>query len=240
MPYRFVGSYEYAKAVENFEQLVLISTPEELAAYDKVLNGRPEFTYFNGANVMLDVPVDLKKANPKQRTQFFDTFRKKGLAWMMALAKVELNATASMYGDAPKPFQSIRVTEYDIVPYMNVLADDAIAHLKSLSMEKGFRDVTQSGRTVDTWTIAYLRRLKMIRDMLSTLSEIGNAEVKARIQPYDAKLRMHEKKLVSNIKMQTRTTSKNKVNKSYRSSNETNFEANTIRICLSGIKKTAK
>ena len=48
MPYRFVGSYEYAKAVENFEKLVLISTPEELAAYDKVLNGRPEFTYFNG------------------------------------------------------------------------------------------------------------------------------------------------------------------------------------------------
>jgi len=203
IPYRFVGSYEYGKAVETFEKLVSISTAEELAAYDKVLNGRPEFTYFNGANVMLNAPPNLKNANKNQRTQYFDTFRKKGLAWMMALAKVELSATTSMYGEDKKPFQKYRVTQYDLGPYLQVLADDAAAHLRSLSQERGFHEVTRSGRKIDTWTLAYLRRLKLIRDMLVTISDIGNTEVKARVKAYDKKLAKYEKKLLESVAKQT-------------------------------------
>lgn len=194
MPYRFVGSYEYMKAIEAFEKLISISTPEDLQAYDLVLINRPEFTYFNGANVALGNKPNLRQANSTQRNQFYDTFRKKGLAWMMALAKVELSATASMYGDAKKPFQAIATSQFDTLPYLTVLADDVAAHMRSLSQEQGFHKVTRSGRKIDTWTLAYLRRLKLIRDMIETLGD-ANSQVKFELKKYDGELAKYERRL---------------------------------------------
>jgi len=243
IPYRFVGSYEYRNALAAFEKLVSISTAEELAAYDKVLNERPEFTYFNGANALLAVPPNLKVANIAQRTNYYDTFRKQGLAWMMALAKVELSATASMYGKTNKPFQMLPTTQFDYAAYVQVLADDAVAHMRSLSQEAGFKEATRRGKKIDTWTIAYLRRLKLIRDMLSTLGEVGTQDVKLRLQPYDKELAKYEERLFQEVANQTGS----KTSTSYGQSQRTgrSFQAvgkytGSIQQCVDMVKRSNK
>lgn len=203
IPYRLVGSYEYAKSLETFSKLLNLSTAEEILVYDRVLNDRPEFTYFNGVNSAFASKPDLKQANPFQRQKFYDSFQRKGLAWMMGLGRVELGATMSMYGQADLPFHVISTSNFDLEAYVHVLADDAIAHMKSLAQEPGFDTVTKRGRKVDTWTLAYLRRLKLIRDMLGTLKSIGNAEVRARIAPYDTELSKYERRLMTEVILQT-------------------------------------
>ena len=207
IPFRFVGSYEYANALDSFNRLLAISSLEELLVYDKILNERPEFTYFNGANTAFAVRPDMRMANPFDRKKFNDSFQKRGLAWMMALARVELGATMSLYGDNPRPFETISTSNFDLVPYVEVLADDVVAHMKSLAQEADFEEVVRRSRKIDTWTLAYLRRIKLIRDMLSALSSVGDEVVKTRIRPYDRELKKYEKRLIQQIQMQTRPQS---------------------------------
>jgi hypothetical protein len=207
IPFRFVGSYEYANALDSMNRLVNMSTSEELFVYDQVLNDRPEFAYFNGANTAFKLQPDLKTANPFDRSRFYDSFQKKGLAWMMALARIELGATMSMYGNDKTPFESVANSRFDLGPYLEVLTDDVVAHMKSLAQEPGFEEVVRRNRKIDTWTLAYLRRIKMIRDMLSALSTAGNDAVDAQIKPYDIELKRYERRLIEQIQHQTQPRS---------------------------------
>lgn len=207
IPYRFVGSYEYYNALEAFSTLLNISTTEEIPVYDVILKDRPEFAYFNGVNTAFQSKPDFKKADPFHRKKFNDTFQKEGLAAMMALARVELAATMSMYGNDDKPFDKIFTGSFGREQYVEVLSDDVVAHMKSLSKEPKFMAVTRRGYKIDTWTLAYLRRLKLIRDMLQTLSDVGSEADRAKIRPYDKKLGKYERRLVDHIVDQTSTQS---------------------------------
>ncbi len=198
IPYRLVGTYEYTQAVEKFNRLVQISSPEEIVVYDRVLNNRPEFSYFNGLNSafgLLDEQGKLKL----DRQKFEDKFIKKGIAWMSALAKVELSSTISLYGDAKQPFQTLPAAPFETVPYLNVLKDDVVAHMASLSKEPAFKEVLRPTHTADSLTMAYLRRIKLIKDMLHTLSNGGDQVVKAQIAPLQKELSYHEDKLVDRV-----------------------------------------
>ena len=226
IPYRLVGSYEYAKSLEAFNKLLNLSSADEITVYDQVLNDRPEFTYFNGVNSAFASRPNLKQANPFQRQKFYDSFQRKGLAWMMGLARVELGATMSMYGEAELPFHAISTSDFDMEAYVQVLADDAIAHMKSLAQEPGFDRVTKRGRKIDTWTLAYLRRLKLIRDMLGTLKSIGNSEVKGRIAPLDKELSTYERRLMTEVILQTRPRFAVRTN----SKSTTRFKSTTLQV----------
>ena len=203
IPYRLVGSYEYGNSIGAFAQLLKISTPEEIEAYNNILNERPEFTYFNGVNNAFDERPNLAKADDIERTKFYDAFQKKGLSWMIALARIELGSTMSMYGTSATPFEDVFKSNFDIEATMMVLANDVASHMKSLAMEDGFKKVVKRGRDIDTWTLAYLRRLKLIRDMLGTLEKHGNNALRAEIKPYSKELAKYEKRLLDEIEDQT-------------------------------------
>ena len=220
MPHRFVGTHEYTNALKAWDYLVSISTTEDLEAYDQILDEKKEFSYFNGTNLAAGKRLSMRESYQSrgEAEKFQETFGKQGLAWMMALAKVELSATESLYGKSKLPFQTIPATRFDLEEYMSVLADDAAAHLRSLSQEAKFKEVVKSGRRIDTWTLAYLRRLKLIRDMLTTLDQFGNKAVRAKIKDYGRQLGKYEEKLLTTLFEQTvgtsntstrRTTSRN-------------------------------
>ncbi|MFK7768301.1 MAG: hypothetical protein AB8B55_13840 [Mariniblastus sp.] len=220
IPYRLVGSYEYGKCLESFMQLIKISTLDELPVYDTILNDRPEFTYFNGVSSAFNNFPNLAKADEITRTKFCDEYQKKGLRWMIALARIELGSTMSMYGESKTPFESVAKTNYDMEATMQVLSDDVTAHMKSLALEEGFKKVIKRGRDIDTWTIAYLRRLKLIRDMLSTLGRFGDNTVKAKLGPYDKELAKYENRLMDEIERQTQP-------KTFMQNNVTNRQTQT-------------
>ena len=199
IPYRFVGSFEYLNALGHFERLASISTPEEISVYDKVLNERAEFTFFNGLNTAFAQPPDLSKANPEERTRFSDQFQKGGLAWMMALARIEVGATLSMYSDEKFPYESIMASKFGSDEYLQLLLDDVTAHMKSLANEGMFKTILRFNHRPDTWTLAYLRRLKLVKDMLVTISRGTNEAIVELARPYYKELAEHEATIVGNV-----------------------------------------
>lgn len=48
-------------------------------------------------------------------------------------------------------------------------------------------------------------RIELIRDMLQTLSDVGDDAAKARIRPYDKELGKYERRIVNHIADQTTT-----------------------------------
>lgn len=207
IPYRLVGSYEYVKALDQFSRLIEKSTTDELQVYDRVLNDRAEFSFFNGINAAFEQLPDLTQATPVERNQFRDKFMKKGLPWMMALARIELAATSSLYGEVESPFEALVTTEFGVEQYLSILKDDVVAHMKSLSQEPGFKEVLRRARKADTWTLAYLRRVKLIRDMLRTLERAGGPEVAAEIEPLAYELKKHQRELIDQVRTEVASNS---------------------------------
>lgn len=202
IPYRLVGTYEYDNAVKLLDALISSSTPEQIEVYNRFLEDRPEFTFYNGASLLDDralATLDLKKDTV--RVKFDDEFKKKGLAWMIALAKIELGATASCYGESKTPFALYPAKEYDYIPFLEIMFDDIVAHLKGLGADQDFKQVLKSHRVADTWTVAYLRRVKLIRDMIQVLKGTGDPGLLTRLAPYDQELKRYSNRLIENIQL---------------------------------------
>ena len=208
IPYRLVGSYEYVNALDQLTRLIDESKTEEIKIYDRFLRDRAEFTFFNGVNAAFAEQPNLVKAEPQLRQQFRDEYMKKGLAWMMALARVELAATSSLYGEVEFPFEALVTSQFDAEPYVKILRDDVVAHMKSLAKEPGFKEVLRRARKADTWTLAYLRRIKLIRDMLKSLERAGGAEVASEIEPLAYELKKHQRNLIDQVRTEAYATAR--------------------------------
>ncbi len=64
---------------------------------------------------------------------------------MMALGRIELASTLSLYGKSKLPFEAIEPTKFEAEQYLLILSDDTVAHLKSLAGEQGFKEVLGRG-----------------------------------------------------------------------------------------------
>ena len=117
---------------------------------------------------------------------------------MTALARIELAATASIYGKEKRPFEALS-NPFDLTPYLEILYDDSVAHMKSLAEEQNFKKVLRRSHQSDSMTLAYLRRIKLIKDMLEALMATDNAEIVSRVQPLDRELSKHERVLVLKV-----------------------------------------
>jgi hypothetical protein len=196
IPYRIVGTYEYSQAVEKLNQLVHKSTSEQIEVYDRMLQIRPEFSFVSG--------VDLSALNgfkPGQNAQieWLDPFKRRGLAWMTALAKVELGTTMSMYGRAKFPFTVFAPTAFDVQPFMAIIYDDLASHLNALTNEPGFRTVVDPIHVPDSNTLAYLRRIKLMRDMIRVLYEANDPSISLSIAPMEQKLSRMQQELIAKV-----------------------------------------
>ena len=199
IPFRLVGSYEYANCLRSFQTLLSISDREEILTYDKILAERPEFTYFQGNPAMFDQQVRIDGA-PMRRDRLGDKFLKNGLASMMALARVELGATMAMYGKSKTPFEDVSDSSFDRLAYLRILAVDFVEHMKALRNDVYFhKQILRRQRTVDADTLAYLRRVKMVCDMLEAASKIASSEELARLREFHNELKKYIRKLEGNI-----------------------------------------
>ncbi len=121
---------------------------------------------------------------------------------MTALARVELGATMSMYGDSKTPFAEFAPSAFDLVAYLEIMFDDVVVHLKDLAQDNGFRVVVKPSHVPDTWTLSYLRRIKLIRDMLAVLYLTDQPEMTAGLVPLESELKIYQRKLVPRILME--------------------------------------
>lgn len=194
IPFRLVGTYEYDQCLNQLSNLIATSSEEQIAVYDEMLGVRPEFSFVSGVEMS---GLNGRKPGDAPR-EWLDPFKRRGLAWMMALAKLELGATMSLYGKSKLPFTAYPPTQFDLDAFMRIMLDDTIAQMSNLANDPGFQFVLRSNR-IDTWTLAYLRRIKLIRDMTNVLFALNDPVITAQLYPYEKDLKKKQEGLAARV-----------------------------------------
>ncbi len=78
---------------------------------------------------------------------------------------------------------------------LTLLLEDSIAHVRALEQVPLFKHVLRDA-TADNETLAYLRRIKLIRNMLDCLKEGGGPEMAALVRSTEEKLSVAQSALV--------------------------------------------
>ena len=103
----------------------------------------------------------------------------------MALAKVELNATRSMYVPGNVAFIAKDDAEFGLQEYYHVLLDDVAAHLQAIDTDDQFKKaIKKSLKDASSETVAYLRRLKLISSMLIALERSSDPMIAEKSAEY--------------------------------------------------------
>ena len=195
-----MGTIEYLNAIKQLERLADISSPDEIEQYDLILNQQPEFSFYSG-KVIAEVNDQVDRRNVRSKSS--NPFRKSSLAWMLALARVELGATVAMYGGIEDAFEFVAPRSFGKEEYCMLLADDAAAHLTALDGDRLFRKKTKQRSAANSDTVAYLRRLKVIRDMLTTARSVGEGQLAESSDRFVKEIDKYGKRLNRSIEMAT-------------------------------------
>ncbi len=162
---RIVGFYEYTHALQKFDELVRIASPEELEVIDRIIAKREELAITTNLSVrFLHPPNVLDEVSDDPN----DRFVRRGLAWLMALARVEVATTAAGFTPRKSPFAFVGATEFELPAYRELLLDGLRSHYWALSNDSDLPAV-RKGRVEIHRLIVYGRRLFLMREMLDTM-----------------------------------------------------------------------
>jgi hypothetical protein len=155
---RVVGFLEYGMALKQLDEFVQRASPDELKAADELVGSREEFTVYTSLRGRLQrgpstlAPVAASAA---------DSGGKKGLAWVIGLARIEMGGILATFSSHRSPFEVVKPTKFDMAAYRELLLDGAQTHVWALVNDPEVAKVAKS--TPDTKMLAYIRRLNMVR-----------------------------------------------------------------------------
>jgi hypothetical protein len=168
--YRLVGYYEYSNALDLLDQLLRISKPEEIAVYDKWVAERPEFTIYTNLSRLAN-----EKPNAFSSIEVSSTGNeKRGLAWVMGLARLELLAMTSVYGSEGQLSSMRAPTAFENLAFRDLLFDGMRTHVWALTGDERFKKLLQ--KNPDAETIAYARRLTLVMRFVQSVAAFYGKE----------------------------------------------------------------
>lgn len=107
-----------------------------------------------------------------------DSFRRHGLPWVTALARVELGAMLAGFTSQPKPFQAVKPTAFDLEEYRELLVDGQRTHFWSLKHDPVIRNYFKYG-IPENHIITYGRRASVARHFLQAVRDYYQNELLA-------------------------------------------------------------
>ena len=158
---QLVGFLEYSTALFLLDELASSLNADELRAIDELIQELDELAVETNLSRGLETrPTALSE--PPQRAG--DDFRRRGLAWMTALARAELGAMLA--GLADQPDALIRLASpRDREQYAELVVDGLRTHYWSLVQDPYLRTLL-SGRGDANRTLAYFRRTLVAQGFL--------------------------------------------------------------------------
>lgn len=173
---RLVGFLEYGKALQDFERLARIASPQELQVMDELLRNDPQYT----------VHVNLVRRMPQNRQSAFApavaTDAREGLPWIIALARLEYGAILAGFTKEQVPFPNPARDALEGQAFDELLLESALMHAWALQNDPLVRGrQAATGRSSPPMQLAKYRVLAYER-RVSLAWKILQA-VEARIGP---------------------------------------------------------
>lgn len=157
---RVVGHLEYSRALALFDRLLDLATPAELDVMDSVVRQRDELAVYTNLSRSLEIqPSTLSE--PKAADG--NTGPRQGLAWIMALARVELGAMSAGFTDQPEPFGATNPSPMELTAYNEILTDGMRTHYWSLRNDSFAKSLAFQS---ELQAIAYGRRVTVAIEFL--------------------------------------------------------------------------
>ncbi len=146
-------------------------TDDERKVIDEMIKDRHEFAVFTNLSRRLQTkPSSLAETSPRGEA---DRFERRGLDWVMALARVEVGAMLAGFSRVSNPFEVMRPTRQEMPAYAELLLDGTRTHYWSLAQDKNFRKVASSSlHAPGADTMAYVRRMKVAREFQAAAAKI--------------------------------------------------------------------
>lgn len=158
--YRVVGTLEYLSALRHLDAFHRSASSEELDAADKIVSSRPQYAVFTGmSDRFRQTPAVGQTSSNNQAAP------KKGLMWVVALARMEAGAIMGTFTTQANPFEVVGPTLWEMPAYKELLIDGAQTHYLAISNDANVATVAM--KVPDSETLSYIRRLNLARSMLS-------------------------------------------------------------------------
>jgi len=173
---RMVGYLEYGRALYLLDQLAKNCSAKELEVIDEIIRSRDEHAVFVNRSRILERESSALSEQPQETN---DEFERRGLAWLTALARVELGALAAGFTDYPDPFALAPPGNLDRDEYAEVLLDSLRTHYWALRNDPIAANMP-AARISDTQAIAYGRRVSITLAFLQAVRELARRAAGAR------------------------------------------------------------
>jgi len=170
---RVVGYDEYCECLRNLEQLVRLSNQSQLKAIDEYIQMKDEYVvYTNLARRFETKPSKLSEP----RLSPNDDFARRGLPWVMALARVEVGAMLAGFSSVKRPMLAVNPTAIERNAYRELLLDGMRTHYLHLYQDVGYEKLN-IGPNRTPRQLAYIRRLHMMEEFADAFESLGAREV---------------------------------------------------------------
>jgi hypothetical protein len=162
--FRIVGFIEYGMALQHLDQFVSTAPREELELAEDLVRERPEFAVYTNLSRHFEGPTFLREQPRDER----DSFRRHGLEWVLALARVEAGAMLAGFTSHPGPFAAVAPKSYGVEAFRELLIDGLRTHYWTLKLDPVIQNYHRTGIPVNH-IITYGRRVSLARHFLQAL-----------------------------------------------------------------------
>lgn len=165
---RLVGFHEYGHALDHLDKLVGMCGEKDIVAIDQILADRGEFDLF------VAMPEGFRQGSTAAEAEERGDDRQNGLAWVIALARVEFGAMVTGFTAHPDPYQWVQPDTLAFAETMQLLLEGVEGHFRAL------RDTSKTDAQVKKIygddqvksKLAKARRVRIARVMLHALGKV--------------------------------------------------------------------
>jgi len=183
--YQIVGYQEYANALNHLIPLVQNANAEQLEAFNEIVSELDEFSVYVNLSRRFGRLAGTSLAQRYKQSYLHespqapnDDFRRRGIGWVLALARLEHGAVEVGYQDSANAFGLNSLTAIERMPFAELLLDGVRSHYWSMSSDPVTYQLIkgQVAKVSDRTALAHGRRAVMVQHMLEALDKIaGNS-----------------------------------------------------------------
>ena len=188
-----MGYQEYANALNHLVPLIQKADAAQLDAYDKIISQMPELAIYTNLSRRFNFPqaqnspltpllrstINLYRQSSlnEQEQGPGDDFRRSGIGWVIALARIEHGGIEIGYQRNVSPFNLQHLTEIEKPAFMELLLDGARGHYWAMRMDPVTHLILKGevAKVSSQTALAYGRRAVMLEKMLETLNKMAGA-----------------------------------------------------------------